>query len=140
MKFASALLLLCFTQAVAQDQPIVLRTGTLLDGKGGVRHNAAIVVQNGKIQKIEAADETGYDLRNLTVLPGLIDTHVHIAWHFGPDGRYQPRDDSQVTALGYTLENAYVTLMSGFTTVQSVGSPIDGPARDAINRGVLPGP
>jgi imidazolonepropionase-like amidohydrolase len=74
------------------------------------------------------------------VLPGLIDTHVHIAWHFGPDGRYQPRDDSQVTALGYTLENAYLTLMAGFTTVQSVGSPIDGPARDAINRGVLPGP
>ncbi len=140
MKFASALLLLCSTLAVAQEQPIVLRAGTLLDGKGGVRHNVAIVVQNGKIQKIEAAGGAGYDLRNLTVLPGLIDTHVHIAWHFGPDGRYQPRDDSQVTALGYTLENAYVTLMAGFTTVQSVGSPIDGPARDAINRGVLPGP
>ena len=140
MKFASVLLLLCSTLAVAQEQPIILRAGTLLDGKGGVRHNVAIVVQNGKIQKIEAAGGTGYDLRNLTVLPGLIDTHVHIAWHFGPDGRYQPRDDSQVTALGYTLENAYVTLMAGFTTVQSVGSPIDGPARDAINRGVLPGP
>jgi imidazolonepropionase-like amidohydrolase len=140
MKFASVLLLLCSTLAVAQEQPIILRAGTLLDGKGGVRHNVAIVVQNGKIQKIEAAGGTGYDLRNLTVLPGLIDTHVHIAWHFGPDGRYQPRDDSQVTALGYTLENAYVTLMAGFTTVQSVGSPIDGPARDAINRGILPGP
>jgi imidazolonepropionase-like amidohydrolase len=132
--------LLCSCAAVAQEQPIVLRAGTVLDGKGGVRHNVAIVVQNGKIQKIDAAGGTGYDLRNLTVLPGLIDTHVHIAWHFGPDGRYQPRDNSEVTALGYTLENAYVTLMAGFTTVQSVGSPIDGPARDAINRGVLPGP
>jgi imidazolonepropionase-like amidohydrolase len=140
MKFASAFFLLCSSLAVAQEQPIVLRAGAVLDGKGGVRHNVAIVVQNGKIQKIDAAGGTGYDLRNLTVLPGLIDTHVHIAWHFGPDGRYQPRDDSQVTALGYTLENAYVTLMAGFTTVQSVGSPIDGPARDAINRGVLPGP
>lgn len=140
MKFASSILLLYSTLAVAQEQPIVLRAGTLLDGKGGVRHNVGIVVQNGKIQKIEAAGGTGYDLRNLTVLPGLIDTHVHIAWHFGPDGRFQPRDDSPVTALGYTLENAYVTLMAGFTTVQSVGSPIDGPARDAINRGVLPGP
>ena len=74
------------------------------------------------------------------VPPGLIDTHVHIAWHFGPDGRYQPRDSSQVTALGYALENAYVTLMAGFTTVQSLGSPIEGDARDAIDRGVLPGP
>jgi imidazolonepropionase-like amidohydrolase len=140
MKFASSILLLYSTLVVAQEQPIVLRAGTVLDGKGGVRHNVAIVVQNGKIQKIEAAGGTGYDLRNLTVLPGLIDTHVHIAWHFGPDGRFQPRDDSPVTALGYTLENAYVTLMAGFTTVQSVGNPIDGPARDAINRGVLPGP
>ena len=140
MKFASAFFLLCSSLAVAQEQPLILRAGTVLDGKGGVQHNVAIVVQNGKIQKIEAAGGTGYDLRNLTVLPGLIDTHVHIAWHFGPDGRYQPRDDSQVTALGYTLENAYLTLVAGFTTVQSVGSPIDGPARDAINRGVLPGP
>ena len=140
MKFASALFLLCSSLAMAQEEAIILRAGTVLDGKGGVRHNAAIVVQNGKIQKIEAAGGTGYDLRNMTVLPGLIDTHVHIAWHFGPDGRYQPRDESQVAALGYTLENAYVTLMAGFTTVQSVGSPIDGPARDAINRGVLPGP
>jgi imidazolonepropionase-like amidohydrolase len=140
MKFVYAVACLCCSAALAQEQPVVLRVGTLLDGKGGVQRNVAIVVQNGKIQKIESAAGSGYDLRNATVLPGLIDTHVHIAWHFGPDGRYQPRDDSPVTALGYTLENAYVTLMAGFTTVQSVGSAIDGPARDAINRGVLPGP
>jgi imidazolonepropionase-like amidohydrolase len=127
--------------AFAQDQPVSLLVGTLLDGKGGVRHNTSIVVRNGKVEKIgEAAQPATYDLRHRTVLPGLIDTHVHIAWHFGTDGRYQPRDASQVTALGYALENAYVTLMAGFTTVQSLGSPIDGDARDAINRGMLPGP
>jgi len=70
----------------------------------------------------------------------MIDTHVHIAWHFGPEGRYQPRDTSQTAAMGYAVENAYVTLMGGFTTVQSVGSPIDGDLRAAINRGELPGP
>jgi imidazolonepropionase-like amidohydrolase len=140
MKFVYAVLCLFSSAAFAQEQPITLRVGTLLDGKGGVQHNTAIVVQNGKIREIDPAAGSGYDLRNVTVLPGLIDTHVHIAWHFGPDGRYQPRDDSQVTALGYALENAYVTLMAGFTTVQSVGSPIDGDARNAINRGVLPGP
>ncbi len=124
-----------------QEKPVVLRAGVVLDGRGAVRRNAAIVIENGKIQKIEtSAAGAGYDLRNLTLLPGLIDTHVHIAWHFGPDGRYQPRDDSQVTALGYALENGYVTLMAGFTTVQSVGSPIDGDARNTINRGVLAGP
>ncbi len=127
--------------AYAQDQPVVIRAGTLLDGKGGVQHNVEITVQGGKIQKIgPASAKAAYDFRVGTVLPGMIDTHVHIAWHFGPDGRYQPRDTSQTSAMGYAVENAYVTLMGGFTTVQSVGSPIDGDLRAAINRGVLPGP
>jgi imidazolonepropionase-like amidohydrolase len=140
MKFRFAILLVC-SVAFAQDRPVVLRVGTLLDGKGGVQHNTEIMVQHGKIERIGSGDgAANYDLRGATVLPGMIDTHVHMAWHFGPDGRYQPRDDSPVTALGYTLENAYTTLMAGFTTVQSVGSPIDGDARNAINRGVLPGP
>jgi imidazolonepropionase-like amidohydrolase len=139
MKFQLTILLLC-CPLFAQEQPTVLRVGTLFDGKGGIQHNTAIVVRNGKVQRVGAANGAGYDLRNLTVLPGLIDTHVHIAWHFGPDGRYMPRDISQARAMGYGLENAYVTLMAGFTTVQSVGSPIDVDIRDAINRGTFPGP
>jgi imidazolonepropionase-like amidohydrolase len=140
MKTYSAFLLLPVLLA-AQDRPIVIRAGTILDGKGGVLHNSSIVVQGSKIQKIESASTAGaYDLRNLTVLPGLIDTHLHIAWHYGPDGRYMPRDTSETQAMGYALENAYVTLMAGFTTVQSVGSPIDRDVRDAIKRGVQPGP
>jgi imidazolonepropionase-like amidohydrolase len=134
-------LILASSITFAQDQPIVIQAGTLLDGKGGVQRNVSIVVKGSKIEKIGgAAGKPTHDLRKLTVLPGMIDTHVHIAWHFGPDGRYQPRDDSQASAMGYATENAYVTLMSGFTTVQSVGSPIDGDLRTAINRGVLPGP
>jgi imidazolonepropionase-like amidohydrolase len=133
--------LLSFTAAaIAQQQTLIVRAGTLLDGKGGVLHNTEVAVQGGKIQKVGVSlGKVDYDLSNATVLPGLIDTHVHIAWHFGPDGRYQPRDSSPATALGYGLENAYVTLMGGFTTVQSVGSPIDKDIREAIERGVLPG-
>jgi imidazolonepropionase-like amidohydrolase len=125
---------------LAQD-PVVLRVGTLLDGKGGVQHNVDVVVQGGAITKI-GKHENGkvIDLQKYTVLPGMIDTHVHIGWHFGPDGRYQQRDTSQVAAMGYAMENAYDTLMGGFTTVQSVGAPIDGDLRAAINRGTLPGP
>ena len=41
--------------------------------------------------------------------------------------------------MAYGIENAYVTLMAGFTTVQSVGSPIDRDIRDAVARGALPG-
>jgi imidazolonepropionase-like amidohydrolase len=134
-------ILVCSLAAFAQDQPIVIKAGTVLDGKGGLQRNASIVVVGSKIEKVGAiAKGAIYDLHNLTVLPGMIDTHVHIGWHFGPDGRYQPRDESQVAAMGYAMENAYVTLMGGFTTVQSVGSPIDGDLRSAIDRGALPGP
>jgi imidazolonepropionase-like amidohydrolase len=139
LRFVSAFILL--SQFVFAQEPVVLRVGTLLDGKGGVQHNVDVVVQGGAITKI-GNHESGkvIDLHQYTVLPGLIDTHVHIGWHFGPDGRYQPRDTSQVIALGYAMENAYATLMGGFTTVQSVGSAIDVDLRTAINRGVLPGP
>ncbi len=131
----------CALGLAAQDQPIVIQAGMLIDGKGGVQRNVALTVVGSKIEKVGgSAKAATYDLRKMTVLPGMIDTHVHIGWHFGPDGRYQPRDASQVDALGYAMENAYVTLMGGFTTVQSVGSPIDGDLRTAINRGVLPGP
>jgi imidazolonepropionase-like amidohydrolase len=139
LRFVSAFIIL--SQLVLAQEPVVLRVGTLLDGKGGAQHNVDVVVQGGAITKI-GKHEGGkvIDLRKYTVLPGLIDTHVHIGWHFGPDGRYQPRDTSPADAMGYAMENAYDTLMGGFTTVQSVGSPIDGELRTAINRGALPGP
>ena len=58
----------------------------------------------------------------------------------GPDGKLATREDSQASAMGYAMENAYADLMAGITTLQSVGSPIDRDVREAINRGVLPGP
>jgi imidazolonepropionase-like amidohydrolase len=127
-----------------QNEATVLKGTTILDGKGGVQHNVSISIRDGKIERIfsRQSDARGrtYDLSGLTILPGLIDTHVHIAWHLGPDGRYQPSDSSPTSTMGYAVENAFVTLSAGFTTIQSVGSPIDKDLRDAIQRGVLPGP
>ena len=139
--FLTALLLFVAGIVLGQDT-VTIRAGTLLDGKGGQVKDITIVVQGSRIIRVEsgATAEPTYDLPNLTVLPGLIDTHVHIAWHFGPDGRFAQRnEESSSQTMGYALENAYVTLMAGFTTVQSVGNMIDKDARDAIERGVFAG-
>ena len=73
-------------------------------------------------------------------MPGLIDTHVHIDTHFGKDGRATSQGETPQQSMLYSVENAWVTLMAGFTTVQSIGSPSDVDLRAAIARGVVPGP
>jgi imidazolonepropionase-like amidohydrolase len=73
-------------------------------------------------------------------MPGWIDAHVHITWSFGPDGKNQNSGITTQEAAYASAANAYVTLMAGFTTVQSVGNSTDFPLRDAIAKGLLPGP
>jgi imidazolonepropionase-like amidohydrolase len=118
-----------------------IRAGTLLDGRGGVQRNVAIVVEGAKITRVAASNAPAtYDLSRLTVLPGLIDTHVHLDSHFGKDGRASNTGETPAQRALYAAENAYVTLMAGFTTVQSIGSAQDLDLREAIGRGFLPGP
>ncbi|HEV3142079.1 MAG TPA: amidohydrolase family protein, partial [Vicinamibacterales bacterium] len=64
----------------------------------------------------------------------------HLGWHFDKDGRYAARRGDAADEILYSAENAYVTLMAGFTTIQSPGQANDVPLRDAIARGVIPGP
>jgi imidazolonepropionase-like amidohydrolase len=123
-------------------QQIVVRTGTLIDGKGGVLHNQDIVIEGSRIVAVRPAQgQVTYDLRGLTVMPGWIDTHVHLDWHFDRDNKLADRRKEKPDELAlYTAENAWLSLRAGFTTVQSVGSAMDGVVRDRINRGSLPGP
>src|SRR5258708_32747641 len=79
-------------------------------------------------------------MEGLTVLPGWIDAHVHITWRFGKDGKNAGMAGTTQEDAYRTASNAWVTLMAGFTTVQSVGAPNDIPLRDAISKGLLPGP
>ncbi len=122
-------------------QRAVIAVSTALDGKGHVLHDTRIVIDNSKIVAIDPkAAPIDYDLRGLTVLPGWIDSHVHIAWSFGKDGKSGTPGGSPAEIAYAIASNAWVTLMAGFTTVQSVGSPADIPLRDAINKGEIPGP
>src|SRR5207248_11366945 len=86
------------------------------------------------------AEPIDYNLRAFTVMPGWIDSHVHITWSFGSDGKNQGADENTQFAAYQSASNAWKTLMAGFTTVQSVGSPNDVPLRDAVAKGELPGP
>src|SRR5438067_2969984 len=144
MRNTRLLMLFCLILAIpiaGQEPVITIRVGRLLDGKGGTMRNTNIVVQGSKIIRLDPnATNPTYDLRSLTVLPGLIDTHVHINGHFGKDGRASNRGETPEQQAYYTAENAYVTLMAGFTTVQSVGAQADVALREATARGIIPGP
>src|ERR1051326_2369189 len=127
--------------APEQKRRIVIATNKLFDGRGHVLPETRIVVEDAKIVSIDPkATPIDYDLGGLTVMPGWIDAHVHITWSFGPDGRNEGPDASTQFAAYQSAANAWATLMAGFTTVQSVGSPMDVPLRDAIGKGALPGP
>jgi imidazolonepropionase-like amidohydrolase len=129
------------SQTPAQGKRIVIAASAVLDGKGRVLHDTRIVIEGSKIIAIDPkAGPVDYDLRGLTVLPGWIDAHVHITWSFGKDGKNAGAGGTTQEAAYQAASNAWVTLMAGFTTVQSVGSPTDIPLRDAIAIGTLPGP
>src|SRR5438034_8427758 len=142
-----ALLVICAsaqknpTTVQTQKRRIVIGTTMLLDGRGHVLRDSRIVVEGSKIVALDPkASPVDYDLRGLTVMPGWIDSHVHITWSFGENGKNAGADETTPFAAYQAASNAWLTLMAGFTTVQSVGSPRDVPLRDEIAKGALPGP
>ena len=143
-RHAVVLALLFPSWVLGQTAPITIRAGTVLDGRGGIVRNRTIVIEGARIARLEAAGKTAtYDLGRFTVLPGGIDTHVHLTSHFDANGRAHNdpggAEPLQQTVL-YTMENGYRALLAGITTVQSIGSNLDRDVRDAIARGTLPGP
>jgi imidazolonepropionase-like amidohydrolase len=139
--FCASCAVLMSVSAAAQDKPIVIRAGTLIDGSGKVLRDATVVVSGRQITRVQerGSDPPDYDFGGLTLLPGLIDTHSHIVTHFGRDGRAVNDGESDAEQALYAMENAYATLMAGFTTIQSIGAPLDRELRAAIERGA-PGP
>ncbi len=137
-----SLVLLAIGVLPVYGQSVVINAGTVIDGKGGIAHNQKVIVEGSKIARIaDGVDRAGIDLHDCTLMPGWIDTHVHLDWHFGKDGKIARQQSEKPEELVlYDAGNSYETLQGGFTTVQSVGSKTDGPVRDRINDGTLPGP
>ena len=138
-------LLACPALAVAlaaqPAAPITIRAGHLIDGRGHEQRDVVITITGDTITGI--APKTGevtHDLSRLTLLPGFIDTHVHILWHFGKNGRFDNRGETPEDRITAGEENARATVMNGFTTVQSVGEAMDLDLRKRLQEQNLPGP
>jgi imidazolonepropionase-like amidohydrolase len=131
-------------------RPIALKAATLLDGKGATLRDTVIVVSGDKIERIGGPVPEGaqvYDLAGMTVAPGLIDTHVHVTYHFSHDDRFVDnrlvgQDEPVPDSVLFGVENGVRILEAGFTTVQSLGpgTPWDLPLREAWARNLVPGP
>ena len=121
---------------------ITLRASTMLDGKGVLSRNVRITIEGSKIVRVDA-DSKGavtYDLAGLTLMPGWIDTHVHVNGHFNKDGRADNRGESPAESALRTEGILWETLQGGFTTIRSLGANSDKEFRDLIAESVLPGP
>jgi imidazolonepropionase-like amidohydrolase len=129
----------------------VLKAARLFDGKSNTLVKpGVVVVTDGKIvaagmsAAIPAGAET-IDLGDATLLPGFIDAHTHLTMMYREDYARAALDELQKPIPEMALDasvNARITLMAGVTTVRDVGSRdyLDAGLRNAINRGVVPGP
>ena len=134
----------------AEQSVVVIHAGTLLDRPGHPpRRNASIIVRGGRIEAVQdgfVAPPAGarlIDLSDRFVLPGLIDSHVHLTSdRAGIEGQLSEVTDSVALRAYEAAWNAGKTLQAGFTTVRNLGSD-DGITlglRDAVARGWATGP
>ncbi len=140
--------------SVAQEAPpapavVVIRAGRLVDVNAQrVRADQVIVIEGERIKAVGPAATTAIpsgarviDLSTKTVLPGLIDTHVHLT----TDATVSYLDSYHITparAGVFGAMNARRTLLAGFTVARNLGSEAyaDGALRDGVERGDIPGP
>lgn len=146
--FAAILALAAGSAAMAQDDITIIHAGWLLAVPGeDPAGNQSIVIMGERIDRIESGfiEIEGADIIDLTdqyVLPGLIDSHVHLLSELNPDRRLQNVTFSSADWAIDGVRNARSTLMAGFTTVQDVGGELEAiiALRDGQRDGDIIGP
>lgn len=147
MKKIAFLLPALFLTIHLSAQKTYIWCGRLIDGiSDAAQENMTIVVENNKITAVRNGFISGtkadsvINLKNKTVTPGWIDSHVHLAGETSADNyseRFRLNDvDHAYRSVGY----AHKTLMAGFTTVRDAGGAIIPSLKTAINRGLIEGP
>ncbi len=148
MKFFSTIFLLFFTSFLIA-QSTYIYCGKLIDTKNGkVLQNMTVVVKENKITSVEKGfqdpksnQDNIIDLKNKTVLPGLIDMHVHIEHESNPKKYLERFTLDEVDAAFHSTVFAKTTLLAGFTTVRDLGgSGVNTSLRNAIRKGYVVGP
>jgi len=138
-------------QQKAAPKSYVLKAARMFDGKSNsLLTPGLVVVTDGKIVSVGSAasapsDADVIDLGDATLLPGFIDAHTHLTMMYSEDYARAALDGLRKPIPEMALDasvNARITLLAGFTTVRDVGSTeyLDAGLRNAINRGVVPGP
>jgi imidazolonepropionase-like amidohydrolase len=135
--------------AAAQAETYAIQAGRLIvDAAQAARGNSTIIVENGRIARIEdgftaPAGATVVDQRSRTVMPGLIDVHVHLTQTSGtPWYAYYTQKYSNAYATTLGLTHALEMARAGFTTVRDLGGNTSSviAVRDAVAEGRFPGP
>src|SRR5206468_5677368 len=150
------ILLFSAVAARAADQTVVLKAARMFDGKSkSLIPNGVVLVQGDKIVDVGStvtipSDAKVIDLGDMTLSPGFMDAHTHLTLDFS--GNYNERRlrslDENVSQLALEMiPNARATIEAGFTSVRDLGSAFpnshdfpDVSLRNAINKGVIPGP
>lgn len=147
MKFNITVVLLLIT-FTGFGQRTIIHCGNLIDGKSNdVVAQMTIVVEGNKIILVDkgftkpASSDKFIDLSKKTVLPGLIDLHVHLEGETNKDQALQRFTSNKADIAFRSTVFARKTLMAGFTTVRDLGgSGVNISLRNAVNQGLVTGP
>ena len=141
------LFFIIFSFSSLWSQVTIIHSGKLIDGVSeNPKSVFSIIVEKDKIVDVvegyldPGKGDKAIDLNNYTVLPGLMDMHVHLSGESNPK-KYLERFTMDLDDYAYqSISYAKKTLMAGFTTVRDLGGPINNSLRDAIEKGLVVGP
>ena len=136
----------CILPLFALAQKTIIYCGKLIDPKQlQVQTEMSVIIEGNKVTDVQKGYVTAgssdkvIDLKSKTVMPGLIDCHVHMD-HQTSSNRMLPFIENPADKAFTAIQYSNITLMSGFTTVRDVGGSVTISIRNAINKGQIIGP